>query len=246
MATATRLFIPQDLQAGRPVEADPDQAHYLSRVLRLGAGAPLVLFNGRDGEWDAVVTEIGKNRATLRPETQRRAQVSSPDVWLAFAPVKKTQTDFIVQKATELGVSRLIPILTDRTQSERVRTDRLTATAVEAAEQCERLDVPVVVEPIRLDRLIDTWPTDRMLYLCAEAGDAQPLASAAKPGPAAFVTGPEGGFSQQELDLMRRSPLVQPISLGPRILRAETAAMAALAVWQAVSGDWGGRPPPRG
>lgn len=246
MATATRLFVTQDLTPDRPVEASADQAHYLSRVLRLSAGARLVLFNGRDGEWAAELSEIGKSRGVFTLTDRLRAQHASPDLWLAFAPVKKTQTDFIVQKATELGVSRLIPILTERTQSERVKTDRLRATAVEASEQCERLDVPEVAEPIRLNSLVDTWPADRSLYLCAEAGEARALAAVAKPGPAGFVTGPEGGFSVAELDFMQHSPLVTAIGLGPRILRAETAAVAALAVWQAVAGDGTHRPEPRG
>lgn len=246
MATATRLFVTQDLNADCPVEATPDQAHYLSRVLRLGVGAPLVLFNGRDGEWAATATELSKSRGQFALTDRLRAQQASPDLWLAFAPVKKTQTDFIVQKATELGVSRLIPILTERTQSDRVKTDRLQATAVEAAEQCERLDVPDVVDPIRLEALIEAWPAERNFYLCAEAGSAVPLAEAAKPGPCGFVTGPEGGFSVAELDFMQRSPLVTAIGLGPRILRAETAALTALAVWQAVAGDGARRPEPRG
>jgi 16S rRNA (uracil1498-N3)-methyltransferase len=250
MATATRLFVPQDLRPGETVRVDPDQAHYLSRVLRLASGAPLVLFNGRDGEWDARIAVLSKSAADLALGNRRRPQSPEPDIWLAFAPVKKSQTDFIVQKATELGVARLIPILTDRTQSDRVRVDRLRATAVEAAEQSERLTVPEIAEPVRFDRLLATWPDDRSLYLCAEAGTAAPLATVLADGksgsPAGFVTGPEGGFSAAELDLARRSPLVLPVGLGPRVLRAETAAVAALAVWQAVAGDGRERPPPRG
>lgn len=250
MATATRLFVSQSLRDGVVVTADPDQAHYLARVLRLSPGARLVLFNGRDGEWAAEIGSLTKSVGDLRLVERLRPQASEPDVWLAFAPVKKTQTDFIVQKATELGASRLIPILTDRTQSERVRTDRLRATAIEAAEQSERLTVPEIAEPMRLDRLLSEWPEARSLYFCAEAGAATPLAIAlegAETGaPAGFVTGPEGGFSAAELDLASRSPLVLPVGLGPRVLRAETAAVAALAVWQAVAGDGRDRPPPRG
>lgn len=249
MATATRLFVAQDLTEGYPVQATQDQAHYLGRVLRLSEGARLILFNGRDGEWTGELTAIGKSRAEIILLEQRRAQMPSPDIWLAFAPVKKTQTDFIVQKATELGVTRLIPLITDRTQSERVKTERLQATAIEAAEQCERLDVPDVSDPVKLTDLIGDWSTDRALFLCAEAGEAVPLAAAATAETRAsvgFVTGPEGGFSVAELDFMRRSPLVQAVGLGPRILRAETAAVAALAVWQAVVGDGSVRPEPRG
>ncbi|MBO6837993.1 MAG: 16S rRNA (uracil(1498)-N(3))-methyltransferase [Alphaproteobacteria bacterium] len=249
MATATRLFVAQDLTEGSPVQATQDQAHYLGRVLRLTEGARLILFNGRDGEWSGELTAIGKSRAEITLLERRRVQAASPDVWLAFAPVKKTQTDFIVQKATELGVSRLIPLITERTQAERVKTDRLQATAVEAAEQSERLDVPEVTEPVKLTDLIRDWPDGRALFLCAEAGEAMPLAAAASAetrGSVAFVTGPEGGFSVAELDFIRRSPLVQAVGLGPRILRAETAAVAALAVWQAVVGDGSYRPEPRG
>ena len=249
MATSTRLFVTQDLTPDQPVVATSDQAHYLGRVLRLQAGASVILFNGRDGEWSATLSEIGKSTGLFILSEQMRPQISSPDLWLAFAPVKKTQTDFIVQKATELGVSRLIPLLTERTQSERVKTDRLRATAIEAAEQSERLDIPEISEPVRLDRLILEWPKERALFVCAEAGTAIPLAEAAqarKSGAVGFVTGPEGGFSAAELDFMHQSPLVLPVGLGPRILRAETAALAALAVWQAVAGDGTTRPPRRG
>jgi 16S rRNA (uracil1498-N3)-methyltransferase len=248
MATSTRLFVTQDLTLDQPVVGTSDQAHYLGRVLRLQAGAQIVLFNGRDGEWVATLTEIGKSTALFTLTEHRRPQTPSPDLWLAFAPVKKSQTDFIVQKATELGVSRLIPLLTERTQSERVKTERLRATAIEAAEQSERLDIPKISEPQRLDRLISDWPKERALFVCAEAGEATPLAEAAqaqKSAAVGFVTGPEGGFSAAELDFMRRSPLVLPVGLGPRILRAETAALAALAVWQAVAGDGITRPPRR-
>ncbi|MDF1747325.1 MAG: 16S rRNA (uracil(1498)-N(3))-methyltransferase [Alphaproteobacteria bacterium] len=249
MASSTRLFVTQELAPDQPVAATSDQAHYLGRVLRLQTGARIILFNGRDGEWEATLSEIGKSRAEFTLTEQLRPQHASPDLWLAFAPVKKSQTDFIVQKATELGVSRLIPLLTERTQSERVKTDRLRATAIEAAEQSERLDVPEISEPERLDRLILEWPKERLLFVCAEAGKAVPLAEAAqarKSASVGFVTGPEGGFSAAELDFMHQSPLVLPVGLGPRILRAETAALAALAVWQAVAGDGTTRPPRRG
>lgn len=249
MPTATRLFIPQDLIAEATFALDPDQAHYLSRVLRLSAGARLKLFNGREGEWLAEIVDIAKSRATVRLLERLRPQTSSgAGPWLVFAPVKKSQTDFIVEKATELGAARLIPLLTDRTQSDRVRTDRLRATAKEAAEQCERLDLPEVMEPVRLDQLLANWPSGRALFVCAEAGPARPLRAALTEfrGLAAFVTGPEGGFSAPELDLMQASPLVHAVGLGPRILRAETAALTALAVYQAIAGDGAERPPPRG
>lgn len=246
MATATRLFIPQDLRPGAAVPLQPDQAHYLGRVLRLAPGAELAVFNGRDGEWLARIADLAKTQGSLDLQSQTRPQAAGSDLWLAFAPVKKTQTDFIVQKATELGVSRLIPILTERTQAERVKTDRLQATAIEAAEQSERLDVPDVCDPVRLEKLIRDWPQDRRGYFCAEAGKAQPLAQIADGnGPVGFVTGPEGGFSATELDFMRKAQHFQAVGLGPRILRAETAALAALAIWQAVAGDGAVRPPHR-
>ena len=226
-----------------------DQSHYLTRVLRLGVGDGVRLFNGRDGEWTAVIAEARKSAVTLTLSDRTREQGAASDLWLAFAPVKKAQTDFIVQKATELGAGRLIPVITERTQSERVRTDRLAATAVEAAEQSERLDVPVVAEPVSLSELVDGWPDGRLLLVCAEAGDAMPLAEIAarnRGTSAGFVTGPEGGFSVAELDFIHKRPLVHTVGLGPRILRAETAAVAAMAVWQAVAGDGVTRPPPRG
>lgn len=249
MATATRLFVPQDLAPGSAIALTADQAHYLARVLRLAPGARVSVFNGRDGEWAGRIDDLTKSRGSLIPESLTRAQTPGPDIWLAFAPVKKSQTDFIVQKATELGVSRLIPLITERTQAERVKTDRLRATAVEAAEQSERLDVPDVAEPVRLEGLLTDWPPERVCCVCAEAGEATPLAAVAAAGigaPAGFVTGPEGGFSAAELDFMRRATQVHPVGLGPRILRAETAALAALAIWQAVAGDGADRPPQRG
>lgn len=223
-----------------------EHAHYLGRVMRRSVGDPLILFNGQHGEWAAQIHALGKSRGSALVNAQMRPQQASPDLWLAFAPVKKTQTDFIVQKATELGVSRLIPVLTARTQSERVRTDRLLASVIEASEQCERLDIPEVLEPIRLDRWLSEWPIGRPLYVCAEAGDATPLQHVLAKSPssnAAFLTGPEGGFSAGELDIFQGKPHVLPVSLGPRILRAETAALAALAIWQSQAGD-GGHPPP--
>jgi len=249
MAAATRLFVTESLTPGQDLVLERDQSHYLMRVLRLEEGDTISLFNGMDGEWQTVITVAQKAAVTLRLVRQTREQVTQPGPWLAFAPVKKTQTDFIVQKATELGVGRLIPVITERTQSERVRTDRLRATAIEAAEQSERLDVPDISEPVSLLKLLDSWPEDRLLLVCAEGGEAVPLAelaaSHANSG-AGFVTGPEGGYSAAELDFIHKHSLVQTVGLGPRILRAETAALAALAVWQAVAGDGKTRPPLRG
>ena len=241
MAAGIRLYIEAGLAEGAPVAANADQAHYLGRVMRLGAGDAVTLFNGQDGEWRAVIDHIDKRRAELLPETQIRPQAEAPGPWLAFAPVKKTGTDFIVQKATELGASHLIPVATANTQTGRTNTDRLTATAVEAAEQCERLSVPEVSEMRNLDALLDAWPDDRRLFVLDETGGGVPLAPALageSAGAAGFLTGPEGGFHTRELDRFAKLSFVTPVTLGPRILRAETAALAALAVAQAVAGDW--------
>ena len=241
MAAGIRLYIDGDLAEGVPVAASADQAHYLGRVMRLGPGDAVNLFNGRDGEWRAVVERIDKRSADLLPETQTRPQLEAQGPWLVFAPVKKTGTDFIVQKATELGVSRLIPVATANTQTGRTNTDRLTATAVEAAEQCERLSVPEVSDMQSLDVFLGAWPDDRRLFILDETGGGVPLAQAladANAGAAGFLTGPEGGFTAPELDRFAKLSFVTRITLGPRILRAETAALAALAVAQAVAGDW--------
>jgi len=253
MLRATRLYVSDDLDVGAEIAMAPEHAHYLRTVLRKQTGDVIHLFNGRDGEFDAVIAELAKNRGTFRLGQCRVPQSEPSDLWLFFAPVKKTQTDFIVAKATELGVSRLQPVFTRFTQSERVRTDRLRANAIEAAEQTERLDIPEVGDPVTLDALLDGWGNgslahgvgERMLYLCAESGGATPLADAAEGGPAAFLTGPEGGFSQSELDRMRALPFIRPVGLGPRVLRAETAVVAALAVWQSLAGDGKNRPPER-
>lgn len=247
-ARLPRLFLPAPLAAGRPVTASAEQAHYLRNVLRLAPGDPVRLFNGADGEWQARVDELTKSRAVLTPDTALRPQASSPDLWLAFAPVKKAAIDAIVEKATELGAARLLPVLTERTDVARVNLDRLRAHAAEAAEQCERLDVPEVAEPVALPRLLAAWPQDRPLVLCAESGAVRPLAAviAGLPaGPAGLLVGPEGGFAQSELDALRDLPFVHPAGLGPRVLRADTAAVAALALWQGLAGDGADRPPHR-
>lgn len=245
MSSLSRLYVESDLADDASVDLPSDQAHYLGRVMRRKVGDPVILFNGRDGEWQARIESLGRNDARLALAAKLRDQPAPSDLWLCFAPLKKAQTDFLVQKATELGVARMQPIFTDRTQSDRVRTDRLLANAREAAEQTERLDLPEIAEPITLDQLLDGWRGDRAFYLCAEAGPAKPIVEAVEPGPAAFVTGPEGGFSPAELDRMRGCSFISPVGLGPRVLRAETAAIAALAVWQTVVGDGGRRPPDR-
>lgn len=244
---AARLFVESDLAEGTAVALDRGQAHYLAHVMRVHPGDAIALFNGRDGEWQSRVVEAGRNAVSLACEAQLRAQGSEPDVWLAFAPLKKTSTDFLVEKATELGASRLIPVFTRRTVTTRVNAERLTACAVEAAEQCERLSVPEIAEAVPLDKLLAQWPAGRPLLVLDETGGGHPIASelagmpreSGAPWPAhGILIGPEGGFEPSELDGLRKHPFVTPVGVGPRILRAETAAVAALACWQALAGDW--------
>ncbi|GAB5471301.1 MAG: 16S rRNA (uracil(1498)-N(3))-methyltransferase [Rhodospirillales bacterium] len=245
----TRLYVEEDLVAGQVIGLDSPRAHYLRTVLRLQSGARLALFNGRDGAWTARIDALGKGWASLAVETRLTEQRGEPDIWLCFAPIKRTRLDFLVEKATELGVARLQPVMTRHTVVERVNLARLAATVREAAEQCERLTLPQVMAPVRLTALLQDWPQDRQLLLCAEAGAASPLAevlTATPPGGAqALLTGPEGGFASRELDALVALPFVRAVGLGPRILRADTAALAALSCWQALRGDAKHRPEER-
>lgn len=254
----TRLFVEDDLAAGAGVALDRDRSHYLKNVLRADVGATVGLFNGRDGEWRAAISGLAKSGATLTVESRTRAQASEPDLWLVFAPVKRARIDFIAEKATELGASALLPVMTRRTVVARVNTDRLRANAIEAAEQTERLSVPTIHEPVTLERLLADWPRERRILLCAEAGAARPIAavlaelashSQTLSNPSlnrwAVMTGPEGGYAPAELDGLSNLPFVTAVGLGPRILRADTAAMAALACFQAILGDGQLRPPIR-
>ena len=231
-----RLFVRQTLSEGVAIALDANQANYLGNVLRLGVGAELLVFDGLSGEWLAHIADAGKKRMTLAVDRQTRESESIPDVWLAFAPVKRTQTDWLVEKSTELGVARLIPVMTQRTVTERVRLDRLESIAIEAAEQCGRTRVPQIVEPTSLKRLIEELDPARHLYF-ADEGGGEPVASTFAEGPALILVGPEGGFTEEERQLVRGSG-ASAISLGPRILRAETAALAALASFMAIAGDW--------
>lgn len=231
-----RLFVRQPLNEGAALQLDGGQANYLGNVLRLGVGAQLLVFDGVSGEWLARIADAGKKRMTLSVDQKTREPETIPDVWLAFAPVKRTQTDWLVEKATELGVARLIPVMTQRTVAERVRLDRLEIITIEAAEQCGRTRVPQIVEPLPLRKLIDELGPARHLYF-ADEGGGEPIASTFVEGPALILVGPEGGFTEEERQLVRGSG-ASPISLGPRILRAETAALAALASYMAIAGDW--------
>jgi 16S rRNA (uracil1498-N3)-methyltransferase len=230
------LFVRQALADGASVELNAAQANYLGNVLRLGPGAELLLFDGSSGEWLARIADAAKKRMTLKVERCTREAETIPDVWLAFAPVKRAQTDWLVEKATELGVARLIPVITQRTIAERVRLKRLEAIAIEAAEQCGRTRLPEMAEPTPLKALLGA---ERTLYFADEAG-GEPAADTFKPGPALILVGPEGGFADDERSMIRAAAGAIPISLGPRILRAETAALAALAAYMAIAGDWRG------
>lgn len=232
-----RLFIRAALGEGATVELDASQANYLGNVMRLGLGAELLVFDGQSGEWLARIGEAGRKRMTLTVERRTREAETIPDVWLAFAPVKRAQTDWLVEKATELGAARLIPVVTQRTVAERVKLERLHAIAIEAAEQCGRTLVPEIVEPIALKQLLSGGGQRRTLYFADERG-GEPAGEAFKRGPALILIGPEGGFTDQERALIRAEPHAVAISLGPRILRAETAALAALASFMALAGDW--------
>jgi 16S rRNA (uracil1498-N3)-methyltransferase len=237
-----RLFVPDPLTPGAEIVLSDNQSHYLAHVMRARTGDFVRLFNGRDGEWRASVSIVTKHRVSLRAHTLTLPQTPAQDVWLLFAPIKKTPLDYVAQKAAELGVSVLQPVLTRRTIVARVNTGRLLANAIEASEQSGRLDVPEVREPVALARLIETWDPARTIYFCDEGGSAQPMAQTARSNAggsrAAILTGPEGGFDPGERQLLRTLSYIVPVSLGPRILRADTAALAALAIWQSTSGDW--------
>lgn len=238
-----RLHVPADLTASAGVVPRHDQAHYLTSVMRLKTGDPVLLFNGRDGEWRASVGEVSRRGCLLAVEEQVRPQTTGPDLELLIALVKKVRLETICEKAAELGASRVRLVVTRRTNDDRARIDRLRAIAEEAAEQTGRLDVPPVEEPVKLDKLLEAWPAERRLMFCDEAGDALPVIDAMKDqpgGPWAVLIGPEGGFAPEERERIRSISGVVPVSLGPRILRADTAAISALTLWQAARGDWRG------
>ena len=254
MSNIPLVFVPTDLQQDAPVALDEAQSKYLFKVMRLNVGDPVRVFNGRHGEWKASVKEIlGKTAGMLQVDEQTRRQGVLTDLHLYFAPLKKTRTDFVVEKATELGVEVIQPVITEYTQAERVRTDRLERLTMEAAEQTERLNMPRVQEPLSLIKLMTSLTDHRHVYYCDERGDdegaawggddnrARPMADVLMgkpPHSAAILIGPEGGFSPQERSMLRKMENVIPVSLGPRILRAETAAVSALTLYQALCGDW--------
>jgi 16S rRNA (uracil1498-N3)-methyltransferase len=233
--------VESDLAEGATHPCTPEQTNYLAGVLRLDIGAEVLLFNGRDGEWLAALSELGRRSCTLTASKRSRPQLGGPDLHYLFAPLKRSRLDYMVQKATELGVARLLPVMTRRTQAERVNLERMRANAIEAAEQCGVLRIPEVAETEKLEKLLATWDPSRRLIFCDEAaGIANPLEALAQiaPGPLAVLIGPEGGFTVEERDGLKRQTFVTAISLGPRIMRADTAAVAALALVNAVLGDW--------
>lgn len=241
-----RLFIEKPIADGNSIALDVSQANYLGNVMRMGVGDRVLLFNGRDGEWAAMIETLGKKKATAVPNKQTRPQEQEPGPWLAFAPLKKMRTDFLVEKATELGASRFFPVFTRHTNSARINLERMRAHAIEASEQCERLTVPEIDAAKTFEQFITGWPRQRRLLVLDESGGGEPIAevlASLRPAPGGlshgcgFLCGPEGGFEESELDAMRKLDFVSPVDLGPRILRAETAAVSALACWQAFLGN---------
>ena len=232
-----RLFVRSQLGKGSTVELDRAQANYLGNVMRLDVGGEVLLFDGRNGEWLGRVTEMSKKRMTLSVERRTREQDVAPDLWLAFAPIKRARTDWLVEKATELGVAGLIPVMTARTIAERVKLERLESIAIEAAEQCNRTTIPAIAEPLPLAAFLKQRDFARRLFFADEQG-GKPALTAFDSGPASILVGPEGGFTDQERSAIHAAPNAVAVSMGPRILRAETAALAATAVWMSCAGSW--------
>ncbi len=233
-----RLFVETPLAPG-PIEIDGPQAHYLAGVMRMKAGDPLKLFDDASGEWLAIARDVGRRSVTLEVTDHLRAREPVPDLWLCAAPIKKGRIDWMAEKACELGVARFVPVVTRRTIVDKPNTDRLRAHMIEAAEQCGRTAVPGVAEPVKLAALLRDWPETRALFFADENGGVPALAAMRdRPGPAAILIGPEGGFDDDERAAIRELPAATGITLGPRILRADTAAAAAVALWMAAAGDW--------
>jgi 16S rRNA (uracil1498-N3)-methyltransferase len=237
----TRLFVDQPLTAGAELTLGEDQSHLVANVLRAKPGDSVRLFNGRDGEWRGTIAALRKRAVSLKLDKQTAPQDGVLDIWLCLAPIKRTPLDYVTQKATELGVARIQPVITRRTIVERVNTDRMKANAIEAAEQSGRLSVPEIGAPLSLEKMLSGWSNTRRLVFCDEAGEAPPAAQAmrdAGTGPWAIIIGPEGGFDPDERSRLRQQSFVVAVSLGPRIMRADTAALAALTLWQSTLGDW--------
>ncbi len=239
--TLTRLYVEASLNANAQVTLPKEQAHYLGTVLRKAARDDVRVFNGRSGEWRAQISGISRKGAVLSIIEPLRAQHTAPDIWLCFAPVRKHRTAFIIEKGTELGAAVFQPVLTQRTQFGKINPERMRAQIIEASEQTERLCLPDLRTSQSLDALLQEWDAGRTIIMADEAGDCPPALEALQTieGPAAILIGPEGGFTSEEREHLRAQSFTRPVSLGPRILRADTAAAAMLILWQAVRGDWG-------
>jgi len=232
-----RLFVDQLLSDGMTLSLDGGQAHYLSGVMRLKVGDHVMLFDDRSGEWIAEIADVAKRAIALRLVEKLRDREAVPDLWLLAAPIKKGRIDWVAEKACELGVARWRPVITHRTIVDRLNLDRLRAHMIEAAEQCERTALPIVDEPVKLAAILRDWPADRALIFADEEGGV-PMAQAVSPGRAAILIGPEGGFTPEERAAIKAIPQAVGVSLGPRILRADTATAAAIALWMSAAGDW--------
>ena len=237
--SAPRLFVADELAEGRTLALDGPQAHYLGKVMRVREGDAVILCDDITGEWAARVAEAGKRDVVLEVAERLRPREAVPDLWLCPALLKKDRFDLVLEKATELGVARIAPLVTRRCVADKLNLERARAITIEAAEQCARTALPRLAEPVKLGALLAGWPEDRALFFADENG-GEPAAAAFKAhqGPAAILTGPEGGFDETEREMVRAHPQARAISLGPRILRGETAALAALSVWMASAGDW--------
>lgn len=233
-----RLYVEHSLGEGQSVPLSREQAHYLFGVMRQKAGSRILLFNGQDGEWLAEVAEAGKRGGVLEVLSKTKPLQMPPDLWLLFAPIKKARTDFIVEKAVELGAAQIVPVQTEFTNAGRIQQDRLQAHAIEAAEQCGGTFVPEVTAMKKLSHLLESWPDNRRILFCDESVVGSPSQLPAIEGPWSILIGPEGGFSRAERQRLNTFELAHSISLGPRILRADTAAVAAMTLWQNALGDW--------
>jgi len=240
-ASLPRLFVDTPLSSGQVLTIDGGQAHYLTGVMRLRAGDRIILFDDRTGEWQAEIENAGKRSVAVRLTAQTRPRENVPDLWLLAAPIKKGRIDWVAEKASELGVARWQPVITHRTIVDRLNIDRLRAHMIEAAEQCERTALPILDAPVKLDAILRDWPNDRALIFADEEGGL-PMIESVPPAPAAILIGPEGGFTPEERALIRAIPQAVGVSLGPRILRADTAMVAAVSLWMATAGDWANAP----
>lgn len=235
----TRLYIDCEFKSGDIHLIDGNQGHYLVNVLRIQMGETIAVFNGCNGEWLAEIIKVGKGKAKITVCVQTAEQVSEPDIWYLYAPVKKARVDYIIQKVTELGVSRIVPVVTKRTNLDRIKYDKLVANAIEAAEQSGRMTVPHIDEPVPLEEKIGNWPKDRTLIFCDESEGGSPIQNIISGNDKwAIVVGPEGGFSPEEREMIKSLDNAHAVTLGPRILRADTAAVAVLSLWQSYFGDW--------